>query len=201
MYNTVNHIFFACGVLLLFCIFKNLYLCFKNITKEKKIFKETRRKADLKNVLDYYHAEVEILTMDLKARTKTLVFLLPLEIAKRDGFDRVQKPFGYVVEISIGDIPLELEEPIVCELSKQENILKSFKEQALSNSTKTEGILCGISTGTNVVAALQVARRPENAGKTIVTIAPSTGERYLSTLLAEEARTAITELSVEDPAS
>ena len=51
-----------------------------------------------------------------------------------------------------------------------------------------EGILAGISTGANVWAALQVARRPENRGKLIVTIGCSTGERYLSTALAEEAR-------------
>jgi len=51
-----------------------------------------------------------------------------------------------------------------------------------------EGILAGISTGANVRAALQAARRPENQGKLIVTIGCSTGERYLNTTLAEEAR-------------
>ncbi len=53
---------------------------------------------------------------------------------------------------------------------------------------KEEGILAGISTGANVHAALEVARRPENRGKLIVTIACSTGERYLSTALADAAR-------------
>ena len=72
-----------------------------------------------------------------------------------------------------------------------DEVLTVTNEEALVTArrlAKEEGILAGISTGANVFAALQVAKRPENKGKLIVTIGCSTGERYLSTALAEEAR-------------
>ena len=75
-----------------------------------------------------------------------------------------------------------------------DDVVKVTNEDAIATARRLaieEGILAGISTGANVWAALQVANRPENKGKLIVTIGCSTGERYLSTALAEEARKAV----------
>lgn len=73
-----------------------------------------------------------------------------------------------------------------------DDVVSVSNEDAIETARRLaveEGILAGISTGANVWAALQVARRPEFKGKLIVTIGCSTGERYLSTALAEKART------------
>ena len=51
---------------------------------------------------------------------------------------------------------------------------------------REEGVLAGISAGAAVWAAIQLARRPENKGKTIVTLLPDTGDRYLSTKMFAE---------------
>ena len=67
-----------------------------------------------------------------------------------------------------------------------DEVIAVTDEDALTTArevAKHEGILCGISSGAAVCAALTLARRPDNRGKQIVAILPSTGERYLSTKL------------------
>ena len=74
--------------------------------------------------------------------------------------------------------------PDVLERSLIDDVVKVTDDDAFETArraAKLEGILCGISSGAAIRAAMEVAGRPESAGKTIVAIIPSTGERYIST--------------------
>ena len=84
--------------------------------------------------------------------------------------------------IGAGFVPGVLNTEIIDEIITvtNEQAFQSARELAAS-----EGILCGISSGAAMCAALELARQPENRGKQIVVILPSTGERYLSTDLFE----------------
>ena len=91
--------------------------------------------------------------------------------------------------------------PSVLNTKIYDEIIKVSDADAIDTAraaARREGILVGISSGATIWAALQIARRPENAGKLIVAIAASYGERYLSTpLFQDEARPAATSRAIE----
>jgi cysteine synthase A len=85
--------------------------------------------------------------------------------------------------IGAGFVPEVVDREVIDEVVAVSN------EKALETARqlmRSEGIVCGISSGANCFAALELANRPENQGKTIVFIVCDTGERYLSTQLFEE---------------
>jgi cysteine synthase A len=80
--------------------------------------------------------------------------------------------------------------PGVLNRSVIDEVIRVSNEDAIASAraiAKTEGLLVGISSGAAIQAAADLARRPENRGKTLVVILPDTGERYLSTALFQDA--------------
>lgn len=79
--------------------------------------------------------------------------------------------------------------PTVLNTAVMDEILPITEEQAYAAGrllARREGVLAGISSGAALAAAIAVAKRPENEGKTVVVLLPDTGERYLSTPLFQE---------------
>ena len=76
--------------------------------------------------------------------------------------------------------------PEVLDTNIYDEIIKGENEDAVATGkliAKKEGVLVGISSGAALYAAIQLAKRPENKGKTIVALLPDTGDRYYSTAL------------------
>ncbi len=129
----------------------------------------------------------------LKAKKPSvkMVAVEPVESSVLSG----EKPGPHKIQgIGAGFIPTLLDRQVIDSIERvsSEEALKTAREVI-----KSEGIPVGISSGAAIAAGLRVAARPETKDKIIVVIVPSSSERYLSTLLAEQERTLAQNLPVE----
>ncbi|MGB0293164.1 MAG: cysteine synthase A [Luteolibacter sp.] len=118
----------------------------------------------------------------------------PVISQKKAGEDMTPGPH-MIQGIGAGFIPGNLNVDIIDEVIQVSNEAAFDMAQKLAQE---EGLPAGISTGANVTAAIEMAKKPENKGKRIVTIGCSSTERYLSTPLAEKVRSEVADLPVSE---
>jgi len=101
----------------------------------------------------------------------------------------ISEPAKALLEKEHVVVNADLVVPEILDTKIYDEVIRVENEAALETGrriARTEGVLVGISSGAAAWAAIELAKRPENKGKTIVALLPDTGERYLSTAMFSE---------------
>jgi cysteine synthase len=152
---------------------------FHRLTTGPEIWEDTEGKVDIFIAGAGTGGTITGVTQALKAK-KPVVMSVVVEPKDSPVISGGEPGSHKIQGIGAGFIPKVLNTEIIDEIYLVEN--EAAFEYARRLAVE-EGIFCGMSSGANVFAAIQIAKRPENKGKTIVTIICDTGERYLSTPL------------------
>jgi len=148
-------------------------------TTAEEIWQDTEGKADILVAGVGTGGTITGISQVIKAR-KPAFRTVAVEPADSPVLSGGKKGPHKIQGIGAGFVPEVLDRSIIDEIVTVSN---EAAFETARDLARTEGILCGISSGAAAWAALQVARRPESAGKLIVVILASTGERYISTEL------------------
>ena len=161
---------------------------------QEDIHSRYKKVEEERNEWEYLLRQLEGLLTDCKNFNKSLCFSNIRELLRQNPDVKIvavepessavlsgEAPGAHKIQgIGAGFVPKTFDRNAVDEIFKVANdaaILTSRKLAA------TEGLLVGISSGASTYAAAEIAKKPENKGKTIVALLPDTGERYLSTIL------------------
>ncbi|RJP84752.1 MAG: cysteine synthase A [Desulfobacteraceae bacterium] len=153
------------------------------LTTAEEIWRDTEGRVDIFVAGVGTGGTITGVTQALKPR-KTGFMAVAVEPAESQVLSGGQPGPHKIQGIGAGFVPGVLDRSLI------DSIVTVTSDDAFDTARKlaiTEGLLCGISSGAAVAAALRVAGLPESEGKTIVVVLPSTGERYLSTDLFKAA--------------